>query len=160
MARHSRARFPIWLLALVILTGIGWLESAKRPEAPKTTETRTVVRVIDGDTLILNGDERVRLIGIDAPEVGEPGFVEAGQALAELAPVGSDITITYDRDRYDQYGRTLGYLSTDELFINQTLVEYGWAVPMAIPPNLTYEKDLSDAYRVAQKEKRGLFGDI
>lgn len=160
MSKRPIKRFPIWLLVLVILTSLGWLESARHPSTPTQSETRTVVRVIDGDTLIVNGDERVRLIGIDAPEVGETGFVEAGQALAELAPVGSDITITYGADRYDQYGRTLGYLSTDELFINQTLVEYGWAVPMPIPPNLEYKDDFSAAYQAAQKEGRGLFGEL
>ena len=81
-----------------------------------------VVRVIDGDTVVLAGGERVRLIGVDAPEVGEPGAEEATLFVRErvegrtvwLEPDGND------RDRFGRLRRKIWLrMPTDTYDVNQ-----------------------------------------
>jgi micrococcal nuclease len=94
---------------------LGALASCAEP-AGSPSETSRLVRVIDGDTIvvILDGrEEKVRLVGINTPEKGFCGFEEATQALEALlgtAPVGLVDAGVDDRDKY---GRLLRYLDVD-----------------------------------------------
>ena len=83
------------------------------PPASRAVEARCyrVIRVIDGDTLVIRYDEeatRVRLLAIDAPERGEPGFAAAAAALRELVE-GREVRIEFDAaaGRRDPWGRLL-----------------------------------------------------
>jgi len=71
-----------------------------------------VGRIIDGDTLELKSGERVRLLGVDAPDNGEEGF-EKSQALLEEMMRDSKVWIEGDRYEEDQYGRLLGWIWID-----------------------------------------------
>jgi endonuclease YncB( thermonuclease family) len=87
--------------------------------------TAAVERVVDGDTIIVTGHIRVRLIGMDTPEVVDPRkpvqcFGEAASARTKaLLPRGTAVRLVYDADRYDRYGRTLAYVYRARRFVRQ-----------------------------------------
>lgn len=112
-------------------------------DAHPDTELSRIVRIIDGDTFVIDGDIRVRLIGIDTPEMGFGGGTpecyahEATVRAEQLAPIGAPVRLTYDAGRYDRYGRTLAYVHVNGVDINETLLAEGYATTMRIPPNTT-----------------------
>lgn len=117
-----------------------------------------VLSVIDGDTLdvTLDGvEERVRLIGIDAPESGECMSAEATAALEALTR--SDILLVPDVNDRDQYGRLLRYVEAGEVFVNEELVRRGLALAREYPPDVARQALLSDAQAVAKAASRGLW---
>ena len=105
-----------------------------------------VYRVIDGDTLVLTDGERVRLIGVDAPEMGffggtyEAGATEATEFVRELLPQGTQVrleSVGADRDRFGRLRRYVWLIPTDTPWnnwhrqtktLNGLLFEYGHAV--------------------------------
>lgn len=124
-----------------------------------------VTSITDGDTLRLevDGQElRVRLIGVDTPEVYpdvECFGPEAEQALAALAPPGSTLGYAYDRDERDRYDRELLYLfASDGTLINYELVAQGYGTAVLFEPNDRYWSDLRAAERAAQSAGLGLWG--
>lgn len=72
----------------------------------------TITRIVDGDTLVVRGDGRVRLIGIDTLEVDQDEcFADrATDHLTALVPPGTPVRLVHDVERHDRYGRTLAYL--------------------------------------------------
>ncbi len=83
-----------------------------------------IVRIIDGDTVELQGGDKLRLLSIDTPESGEPLYDEATRLLTRLT-LGKTARIEYGRTRRDRYGRLLGYLYVDGLFVNKIILENG-----------------------------------
>ncbi len=81
-----------------------------------------VSRIIDGDTIVLNTDERVRLICIDTPEQGEAGYQEAKDYLTSLV-LGKSVLLEKDVSEIDMYGRLLRYVYLEDLFVNGELVK-------------------------------------
>ncbi len=131
--------------------------------------TGTVVFVIDGDTVDVEIDgerERVRLLGIDAPEsvhrsVPEQCFgAEAAAALTELLPIGSELTLERDEDPRDRFGRLLLYLyrTEDGLFVNEWLVRNGLADTSFYEPNTALADTLTAARAEARSTQTGLWG--
>jgi len=121
---------------------------------------RRVERVYDGDTVQLAGGEKVRLLGINTPEVerfgkpGEAGGVEAQRWLRERLS-GQAVRLEADAESRDHYGRTLAYVFLDGgEFVNRSLLERGLAFLDIHPPNLKYSEELAEAER--QAEIRGL----
>lgn len=99
----------------------------------RTQATWKLVRVIDGDTLIAESTccqawERVRLLCIDAPERGEPGFAESREHLARLI-AGESFRLEHDpaHDQRDRWGRRLAYLLIDTRNINAEMIAAGHA---------------------------------
>ena len=145
----------------------GATETGPPPALAQTdgTGTGTVSSIIDGDTLRLEVDGRdlrVRLIGIDTPEVFpelECFGTEATAALTALAPPGSTLGYTYDRDPRDRFDRDLLYLFTaDGTLINLELVAQGYARAVLFEPNDRYWNELRAAERAAQAGGLGLWG--
>lgn len=102
---------------------------------------RTCVRVVDGDTIELDGRERVRYIGIDTPETKHPRkpvqwmgkeASEANRILVE----GKRVGLEYDAERTDKYGRTLAYVYVGKVMVNELLVKAGYAQVSTYPPNV------------------------
>ncbi len=129
------------------------------------TGTGTVVSVTDGDTLrlLVDGVElRVRLIGIDTPEMRDPLECfgpEATAALEALAPVGGALSFAYDRDPRDPYDRELLYLyAADGTFINLELVTRGHARAVLFEPNDLHWDELRAAESAARAAGLGLWG--
>ncbi len=122
-----------------------------------------VAQVADGDTVITERGQRVRLLGVDAPEMekeGRPAEFLAHKAKAELARLvqGQRVRLEYDRLRYDQYGRLLAYLFLpDGTQVNTELVRRGLARVYLVPPNTRYQETLLEAQRQALEARRGIW---
>jgi micrococcal nuclease len=122
-----------------------------------------VERVYDGDTLFLKDGMRVRLLGINAPELEsryraeEAGGSAARDWLREQIE-GQKARLEFDQERHDHYGRWLAYVFTVEgEHLNLRLVEEGLAAVNIIPPNLKYSRALMQAQEQAEAAKQGLW---
>ncbi len=87
-----------------------------------------VVRVIDGDTVVIAGDERVRLIGVDTPEKGQCGFDEAKQALMKLLASGTATFYSGTTSDKDKYDRLLRYIEVEGIDVGLNLISNGFAI--------------------------------
>lgn len=117
-----------------------------------------VQRIVDGDTFACTDGTRVRLIGIDTPELSQAPFGEqASRALADLMPVGSSILLERDVELNDRYNRRLAYVWRDGVFVNWEMVRRGWALLLTFPPNVRYVERLQDAQRGARDAGLGLW---
>jgi micrococcal nuclease len=125
-----------------------------------------VVQIVDGDTLVLAGGAKVRVLGIDAPELerdGRPADFLAHKARAALGDLtlNKTIALEYDRLRYDHYGRLLAYIRLpDHTLVNTELVRRGLARVYLISPNLRYQKDLLTAQQEAIEAQRGVWQQL
>ena len=116
--------------------------AAVAPTISPTTSESFLIRVIDGDTIVVNVDgveEKVRLVGIDTPERGECGFAEATQALRLLLSFPNLGLIEAGGDDRDRYGRLLRYLDIDGQDPGLELIRAGLAVA-AFDSRTGYEK--------------------
>ena len=145
-------------LVLVLLSGwggLGWAAGRKMVR---------VRQVIDGDTLILADNTHLRLIGLDAPELGREGRADkpwaraARQRLADLVN-GRVVELELDEERHDRYGRLLGYLFWQGRFINEVILEEGLARVFIVGPSTRYAERLIAAERRARAAGRGLWAD-
>lgn len=97
-----------------------------------------VVDVIDGDTIVLEGGERVRYLMVDTPEStngkNECFGIEATGFNAEYV-LGKEIELTYDVECTDMYGRLLAYVEAPDGEVNSLLVARGFACAYHLPPN-------------------------
>lgn len=126
-----------------------------------------ISRVIDGDTVDVrfgNQIERVRLIGIDTPELGFEGepdecwAKEASLALQRSLPVGTTVQVLRDTVARDHYGRLLGYVfSENDRFINGEMAMNGHARVLSIPPNTAYQQEIAMAEQAARRSNLGLW---
>ncbi len=85
----------------------------------------TVIRIIDGDTFELSSGDIIRLICVDAPEIGKQGADEAAIFLSSLI-LNKEVRLESDIDDKDDYGRLLRYVYIDELFVNKEIVSQGY----------------------------------
>lgn len=94
--------------------------------------------VYDGDTIradidcgfgIWTANQSLRLIGIDAPELGKPGGIEARNYLRGLLPVGQEMVVRTHKDADDKYGRLLAEVYLGDLYVNGQMVVSDHAVP-------------------------------
>jgi len=122
-----------------------------------------VTRVIDGDTVEIEGGEHVRYIGIDTPETVDPRKpvqcfgIEASKKNEELVE-GKVVRLEKDITEKDKYGRLLRYVWMDDLFVNLELVKQGFATSYSYPPDIKYQKEFQEAEKEAREAKRGLWG--
>jgi micrococcal nuclease len=148
-------------LALVALAGCDAPGARPLATASNSTHPATVTRNTDGDTLWLSGIGKVRLIGVDTPEVfGKTEcFGHEASAFAErLLPPGTHVRYRLGVDPEDRYGRALTYIYLpDGRMFNELLAERGYATPMTIPPNVDYADRFVAAARRARKAHRGLW---
>ncbi len=108
-----------------------------------------VSKIIDGDTIEVETGERIRLIGINTPERGQPYYQEATNRLKELVE-GKNIVLESDVQDKDQYGRLLRYVFVDDLFVNLQLVKEGYATVYIVQPNTKYETSVRNAENEAK----------
>jgi len=119
-----------------------------------------VVRVIDGDTIVVELDgqnERVRYIGIDTPEMNDERptirrVASAAKAANARLVAGRRVRLELDAERRDRYGRLLAYVWVGDTMVNEALVRAGYAVPYTVPPNVKYADRFVDAARAARHE--------
>jgi len=125
----------------------------------ETSSRFRVIRIIDGDTVELAGRGRVRLLGIDTPEQGEPFYDSATAFLSEMA-LGKEACLRFDARKRDGYGRLLAYLYIDTIFINGAILENGLGYLYLFRDNLRDETILSEllsAQRKAMEKSIGLW---
>jgi micrococcal nuclease len=161
-------RFPVRLgivAAALALAGVFWVRASAGPPLA----SGTVVRVVDGDTVIVRGPggrtEDVRLIGIDTPETVDPRrpvgcFGPEASAYAKHLLTGRTVVLRYDRELHDRYGRFLAYLwlPGGVGFVNARLVELGYARAYPFPPNTAHQALFAALERRAAIAGRGLWG--
>lgn len=158
-----------------------------------------VVKVYDGDTFKIDSGEKIRMIGIDTPEMHESDKLHAdarktgqdvnvikaqGEAAYEFTNrwiAGQKVHLEFDKDKRDKYGRLLAYVylpfprpalsnspragyivKLDDkkwYFLNATIIQSGYAVPMTIKPNVKHQQEFEILYEQAQKSHLGLWGE-
>jgi len=135
-----------------------------------------VSRVVDGDTLMLENGERVRLIGIDTPEMHASDKLtrdarQTGQEASAIQELGRQayeftkalvegkrVSLEFDAERYDKYKRLLAYVYLkDGTFVNAEIVQQGYASLMTFPPNVKYADQFRKLYAEARENRRGLW---
>jgi endonuclease YncB( thermonuclease family) len=101
---------------------------AAQPAPVRAGETGTVINVVDGDTVDVEGVGRIRVIGIDTPERGACGYESATQAMSVLV-LGRPVTLTPGAvDDADRYGRLLRYVDVGPRDAGLSLIADGWAI--------------------------------
>ncbi|MGQ0455748.1 MAG: thermonuclease family protein [Hyphomicrobium sp.] len=131
---------------------------------------RTVVRIVDAETLTLDDGAEVRLIGALAPRAADAGAAagqwppenEAREFLSSLT-LGRRVRLAYDRRRADRYGRRLSHVfladrgATD--WVQGAMLEAGMARAYGLPENFACAHELDAHERAARKARRGLWSN-
>ena len=116
----------------------------------------TVSKVIDGDTFSVTGGERVRMMGMNTPEVDQYFYEEAKEVLSLMIDK-TGVFLERDISDTDKYGRLLRYVFVGELFVNLEMVKRGFANVFTVPPDLKYTDELLEAERYARENNLGLW---
>jgi micrococcal nuclease len=130
--------------------------------SPHGTPHARVVRVVDGDTVVLTEIGKVRLIGVDTPEVygQQECFGREASAFAKRElPPGREVSYRLGVESRDRYGRALAYVWLgDGRMFNELLAQRGYAQPLTIPPNVDYASRFRAAAARARRAGRGFWG--
>lgn len=171
-----RLRLALVTALLFAATGYGSWQAAVSlippPWVPEGAQAYQVLEVIDGDTVVARRQawragepDRVRYLGVDAPEMGQGE--EAGQFFAWEATEanrqlvqGRRVWLVKDEQDRDEYGRLLAYVFADGVMVNQRLVAEGFAEVMLVAPNLRYAPELVAAQQEARRQGLGLWGHV
>jgi micrococcal nuclease len=147
---------------LTVLALAGCAAPAADPGAPGQGTSARVTKHTDGDTLWLSGIGKVRLIGVDTPEVyGQVECFghEASAFVERTVPLGAAVRYRLGGEERDRYGRALAYVwLRDGRFLNRLLVARGYAQPLTVPPNVEYEDLFVRVAARAREAGRGLWG--
>ena len=162
------------ILASVIYLGFKCQPFAKYLEAKD--EFSYVSRVVDGDTLKLSDGRRIRLIGVDTPELhySEKLLRDARKSHTDIKTIqamgqkASDFTkklcearkvrLEMDAGRFDRYGRTLAYVYLEDgTFVNAKILEEGYGQVMTVPPNVKNADYFLKMEKEARQNRKGLW---
>lgn len=134
-------------------------EAGREPaDSAAPREQCRVRRITDGDTLHCTNGLKVRLIGIDAPELRQKPFgAESRAALASLLPVNVPVELERDVTPTDRYQRRLAHVWLKGMLVNEMMVRQGWAVLYTVPPNVKYVARLERAQKGARQARVGLW---
>ncbi|TSC69959.1 MAG: WD40 domain-containing protein beta Propeller [Parcubacteria group bacterium Gr01-1014_70] len=125
-------------------------------QQPSKEAQYKVTYVVDGDTIELSNEKRVRLIGIDSPESGEPFYTEARNKLIFLV-LNKDVRLEKDVNEADRYGRLVRYVYVGDAFINLEMVKQGYAKSYTYPPDVKYTDRFLAVEREARNAQLGLW---
>jgi len=160
----TKRALGIVLLVAIVVTIVGVVLVA----LPASAEEARVVRVVDGDTVDVRIDggsvKRVRVLNIDTPETVDPhervqclGPEATAFTKSKLRP-GSTVTLKYDEDRKDRYGRVLAHVQlADGSQLADEIAEAGLGVPISIGANSERYGTVAAAANRAAKQKKGFF---
>lgn len=171
---HRReGAFTALAFGLLFFLGLLQVVGARTPVSPQLHQLSQVVtaltneetssklyvvaQAVDGDTILLTNGEYVRYIGIDTPEI----FPKI-QCYAQLSTQrnrelveGKTVRLVRDVSNRDTWGRWLRYVYVDDQFVNQTLVEEGFAKAVIYPPDVAHEQDFTLAQQTAETLRLG-----
>lgn len=122
--RRRRVVVPAIILIALLIVSFRLVEQTGHEK--RSGDRFSVTRVLDGDTAELTGGDRLRLLGIDTPESGEVFHDEAKAYLAGLS-LNQSCRVEHGGSRRDKYGRMLGFMYVDTVFINRAMVAAGYA---------------------------------
>jgi len=154
---------PVVVAALLGSIGWGWYAGGR----VTARLSATVVRDVDGDTVIARHadghDEKVRLLGVDTPEVVDPrkpvqcfGHVASEYTKSHL--VGRRVTLELDAVHRDKYGRLLAYVVLDGRRFDDELLAGGYGRFLVIPPNGSHARTMLREELAARAARKGLWG--
>lgn len=143
------------------------------------TDSSTIVvvtRVVDADTVEISTGEKVRYIGINAPETKHPTkdiecFGEIASLKNKELVEDKEVRLEKDVSEVDRYGRllryvyvttddvSLGYEGDKEIFVNEYLVREGYAKASSYPPDIKYQELFKEAESEARELEKGLWGE-
>lgn len=155
--------FALFLPVGLESTAPGWVCEAYAAELGRSQSVTApssgyVTWVIDGDTVVLDNDKKVRYLGVDTPEQGEPFYEEAlrrNKAIAGGRVVRLEVC---KKEPYDKYGRLLAYVYADGVDISAILLREGLARPLMIPPcGLSRAGELKKAAATAKASGIGVW---
>lgn len=153
------------MTAFFLFTPILLAEAATPPCSlgPLAGETVFAKRVHDGDTLVLTNGEKLRLIGINTPELAREGrpsepFSRKAQKRLNALVMNQPLVLAFDRQERDRYGRLLVHLFTKEgMNINAQLLKEGLATQILVPPNLGIASCYAKTETEARCQEKGLW---
>ncbi len=154
------------LIALMLLALVRIVSLVRKPPAGLPSQEAIVRRVVDGDTFVLETGERVRMLGVDTPETVHPDRPveawgpEASQFAKDLLE-GHPVRLEYDRERFDSYGRVLGYVWRGDQFVNAEILRAGLGrADVRRPLRADRKRLLETAEKEARSARRGLWGHL
>jgi len=150
------SRREYWLIFLILLATAGTVSA----------QTWVTVKwVNDGDTIVLADGKRVRYIGINAPEIdhekqrAQP-FGYTARTFNKQMVLNRKVRLEFDLERHDRYGRLLAYIFLpEEMFLNEQMLQKGYAFFLFHKPNLKYNQRLMKAQQEAMKAQKGLWNN-
>ena len=125
-------------------------------EPSASSQGSLVRRVIDGDTIVLANGSRVRYIGIDTPERGEPFFDEATEYNRRLVE-GARVQMVKDESDKDRFGRLLRYVLAGDILVNAELVREGLAEAKRYEPDVKFAGCFDGLMQEARDAERGMW---
>ena len=149
-------------VAVLAVTASGTAFAAEATAAPPVT----VVRIVDGDTIDVarsGQEQRVRLLNIDTPESVDPNRPvqcmgpEATDFLLNLLPVGTEVRLAHDEERYDQYDRELAAVYLDDLLVNAEIARAGLGKAIVVGDNDRFYAPVRAAQDEAADDETGLY---
>jgi micrococcal nuclease len=152
LERAERRRRP-GLVFLILLVGSCVIAACSGDDP----SGRVCVSVTDGDTIVLDGGERVRLIGVDTPELHDPRkpvqpFAREAKAFTQKRVGGRRVKLEYDQTRLDRFGRTLAYVFLEDgTLLNLRIIEEGYGFAYTKYP---FRDDYMERFRQAEREAR------
>ncbi len=144
--------------------GIKSPQAKKGKEYPGKSFEGVVKEVIDGDTIVLQSGQKVRYIGIDAPETKSPPkkgryYGKESYKLNKKLVEGKRVRLELEEQKMDFEGRLLAHVFLGDLFVGAKLVKEGQALVATFPPNIKYEELFIKMEKEARENKRGLWSE-
>lgn len=159
------ARAPDSADELIVRGALEYIDTLDRVDLPEGGKWAFCTRVVDGDTMVIENEERVRYIGIDTPEtvhprIGVEPFGPEASAVNKALVEGRRVYLVSDISNRDKYGRLLRYVYTEDgLFVNLALVACGLATVTTYPPDVAHVDEYVTAQEEAREAGRGMWGE-
>jgi micrococcal nuclease len=163
MKLSARSWWFVAIVALTLFISVSCEKPSRRISPLAAEPWRLVTRVVDGDTLVLDGGERVRLIGVDTPESVDPRrpvqcFANQAAAFTRRMVESRRVRLEYGPEKKDRYGRTLAFVYLEDgTFLNALLVREGYGHAYTRFP-FKYMDEFRQYERQAREADRGLWG--
>lgn len=156
--------YKIYTLFFILILTISTGQADIRKQLKKSTSGQ-VVKVVDGDTVVLKDQTRIRLVGIQAPKLplsrkkrkGWPLALESKKMLSDLV-LGKSVTLYFGGQRQDRYGRALAHLFlADGLWVQGEMLKYGMARVYTFPNNRAVTPQMMDFETMARQNNSGIW---